>query len=341
MKKTLLSTAVLAGMIAGTAHAAVNEPTIYGEVHLAGEYITDVSDGIEDESDKNMVSRDTFVGIKGAQGLNNGLDLLYDVQAGFDLDSASSEEDFKLRKASVGLANDVFSVHAGRLANPYADLTKQNDVFKSSLASANSVIPTTKVDHLDSTIAAFATPVKDLKVGASYTYGSDQSDETIGFNESETEFDAYSLTASYDFGMASVYGGYQKLSFDDNGFNVSGDSKSYKLGTVITPMDNLQVNLSGERNKVAGESSTNYLAQTAYGLTSKVDLKAGLGYIGSTDTTESGNFYALGADYKLADNTTVGAAYAHVDTDTSTQLDRYSTVGDSNAGFSVSLNHKF
>jgi predicted porin len=52
--------------------------------------------------------------------------------------------------------------------------------------------------------------------------------------------------------------------------------------------------------------------------------------------------YAVGADYKLGENTTIGATYADIDTDTGQNLyGNYTTAGDSNKGFSVALNHKF
>ena len=131
MKKTLISTAVAATMLAGaSAHAASTGPDIYGEVNLSGEYTSDSIDTSsgEEGSLKTMKSRDTFIGVKGAKGLDaQGLDIVYDIQMGFDFDSQSSSDDFELRKADIGLAGDMFSVHAGRLENPYAKITKETD----------------------------------------------------------------------------------------------------------------------------------------------------------------------------------------------------------------------
>jgi hypothetical protein len=342
MKKTLISTAIAAAMFTGvSAQAATTGPDLYGQINLSGEYVSDNFDmtSMEDESEKSMVSRDTFIGVKGAQGLDHhGMDLVYDVQVGFDFDSASSTEDFELRKADVGVATDLFAVHAGRIDNPYASLTKEGDLFKSSLASANTVFESGYAEHLDSTLSVYATPSQNLTLGASYTHESDQTEDR--FNVGGDTFDAYTLTAKYDMGIASVYGGY--ANFDvDNGMTHS-DTDFMKLGTEIRPMENVQVNLSGERVDWDADDRTNVLAQVGYGVTSQVTLKAGLGYIGSTDLTESGNMYAVGADYKLGENTTIGATYADIDTDTGHNLDGgYLTAGDSNKGFSVALNHKF
>lgn len=341
MKKTLISTAIAAAMFTGaSAHAATTGPDLYGEINLSGEYISDIKDTTTglDESEKSMVSRDTFIGVKGAQGLDtHGMDLVYDVQVGFDFDSASSSEDFELRKADVGVATDTFSVHAGRLDNPYASLTKEGDLFKSSLASARTVFDSGYAEHLDNTIATYITPVDNLVLSASYTHESDQEDR---FNIDEDTFDAYTLTAKYDLGMASVYAGYANFDFDNGLTNY--DEDYIKLGTEIRPMENVQVNLSGERVDWDDDDRTNVLAQVGYGVTPQVTLKAGLGYIGSTDATDSGNMYAVGADYKLGENTTIGATYADIDTDTDHNLDgNYETAGESNKGFSVALNHKF
>jgi predicted porin len=342
MKKTLISTAIAAAMFTGaSAHAATTGPELYGEIHLSGDYVSDNFDttSMEDESEKSMVSRDTFIGVKGAQGLDtHGMDLVYDVQVGFDFDSASSSEDFELRKADVGVATDTFSVHAGRLENPYASLTQEGDLFKRSLASARTVFESGYVEHLDSTLATYITPVENLTLAVSYTQESDQEEDR--FNVGGDTFDAYTLTAKYDLGMASVYGGYANFDFDNGLTNY--DEDYIKLGTEIRPVENVQVNLSGERVDWGADDRTNVLAQVGYGVTPQVVLKAGLGYIGSTDVTESGNMYAVGADYKLGENTTIGATYADIDTDTGQNLyGNYTTAGDSNKGFSVALNHKF
>jgi predicted porin len=342
MKKTLISTAIAAAMFTGaSAHATTTGPELYGEIHLSGDYVSDNFDttSMEDESEKSMVSRDTFIGVKGAQGLDtHGMDLVYDVQVGFDFDSASSSEDFELRKADVGVATDTFSVHAGRLENPYASLTQEGDLFKRSLASARTVFESGYVEHLDSTLATYITLVENLTLAASYTLESDQKEDR--FNVGGDTFDAYTLTAKYDLGMASVYGGYANFDFDNGLTNY--DEDYIKLGTEIRPVENVQVNLSGERVDWGADDRTNVLAQVGYGVTPQVVLKAGLGYIGSTDVTESGNMYAVGADYKLGENTTIGATYANIDTDTGQNLyGNYTTAGDSNKGFSVALNHKF
>ena len=74
----------------------------------------------------------------------------------------------------------------------------------------------------------------------------------------------------------------------------------------------------------------------------KVLLKGGLGYMGSTDFSNSGNVYAIGADYSIGENTTVGVTYAHVDTDALRNLDGYATFDSStNEGFAIGLSHKF
>lgn len=340
MKKTIISAAVATVMFASvSANAATNSPQIYGEVNLSGEYVSDTVDtrNGEEGSLKTMKSRDTFLGIKGAQGLDTGsdLDLVYDVQVGFDFDSQSSDEDFELRKADIGVAGDTFSVHAGRLENPYVYLTKETDLFKSSLASANTVTGQSgELEHLDKTVAVYLTPVDDLTFGASYTYEADE-DEFFG----GSVFDFTTVTAKYDLVNGSIYGGYQKLDFSNSGLN---DQFAYKLGGTMSPSENVHVNLVAERYDFDLDAQNSVLAQLGYSM-DKVLLKGGLGYIGSTDFSDSGNMYAVGADYYLGENTTVGATYAHIDTDTLRNLDGYaiSPSSTTNDGFSVALSHKF
>lgn len=340
MKKTLISTAIAAAMFTGvSAQAATTGPDLYGEVNLSGEYVSDSFDadtGV-DESEKSMVSRDTFLGVKGAQGLDHhGMDLVYDVQVGFDYNSASSDEDFELRKADIGVATDMFSIHAGRLENPYVSISEKRDLFANTLASSKSVFQINNAEHLDNTLAAYVTPTQELTLAASYTHETDEDVELV--NPMEFEFDSYSLTAQYDLGMASVYGGYSKVDFA----TTLNDVEFYKLGTEVNPAENVTVNLTGERVETDLESYTNYLAQVGYGVTSDVVLKGQVAYIDDTSFTESGNMYAVGADYKLGENTSLNATYADIDTDTGHNLAGYNTAGStSNDGFSVGISHKF
>lgn len=336
MKKTLISTAVVAAVFTGaSANAASTGPEIYGEVNLSGEYTSDsidISSG-EEGSLKTMKSRNTFIGVKGAKGLDaQGLDIVYDIQMGFDFDSQSSSDDFELRKADIGLAGDMFSVHAGRLENPYAKITKETDLFKNSLASANTVAIGGAFEHLDKTVALYVTPVENLTLGTSYTY--DSTEDIFG----GIEFDHQSFTAKYDLGQVSVYGGYQRFSFAD-GF--AADEDFIKLGASFSPSENVHLNLVGERYDFDLDEQDSILVQAGYSM-DKVLLKGGLGYIGSTDFTNSGNVYAIGADYSIGENTTVGVTYAHVDTDALRNLDGYATFDSStNEGFAISLSHKF
>lgn len=337
MKKTLISTAIATVMFAGSAaHAATSGPDIYGEINLTGEYVSDSYDttAMEDDSEKTMKSRDTFIGVKGAQGLDHrGLDLVYDVQVGFDFDSQTSDDDFELRKADVGVAGDRFSVHAGRLENPYSTVTTETDLFKNSLASSHTVVSGGNIEHLDKTVALYATPTDNLTLGTSYTHDATEEDLAGDF-----AFDFQTLTANYDLGMANIYAGYQELDFEESGL---ADEKSYKLGTSMSPAQDVHVNLVAERLDLEVDEQDSVLAQVGYSM-DKVLLKGAMGYIGSTDFSESGNMYAVGADYQLGENTTVGATYANIDTDTLRNLDGYTTGNSaSNDGFSVGLSHKF
>lgn len=339
MKKTLISTAIAAAMFTGvSAHAASTGPDLYGEINLSGEYVSDSVDTTTglDESQESMVSRDTFVGIKGAQGLDtHGMDLVYDIQVGFDFDSASSEEDFKLRKADVGIATEMFSVHAGRLDNPYVALTEKRDLFDNTLASSKSIFQINNAAQLDDTLAVYITPTEQLILSGSYTHDSNQ--DMDGVNPFEVQFDSYSLTAQYDLGMASIYGGYSKVNFD----TVLNDLEFFKLGAEVHPVENVHLNITGERVETDLDSYTNYLAQAGYDINSKIMVKGQVGYIDKTEVTDSGNMYAVGADYKLGENTSVNATYASIDTDTGHNLAGYNTNGSSNDGFSIGLTHKF
>lgn len=343
MKKTMISAAIASAMFTSvTAHAASTGPSLYGEVNLSGEYVSDQFDFTtgEEGSKKSLTSRNSFIGVKGAQGLDaaHGLDLVYDVQVGFDYSSSSDSEDFSLRKADIGVATDMFSVHAGKVANPYAALSQDIDMFSNSLASSRTIFESSYAEHLDNTVALYLTPVEGLTLAASYTHESSQ-DEDV-FNVSGDTFDAYTLSAKYDMGIASVFGAFADFDFDDG--ITHSDTKYYKLGGEVAPMDNLALSLTGERMSWTGDSRTSYLAQAGYGVDPRITLKAGLGYIGSTNVTDSGNLYAVGVDYALGQNTTIGATYAYIDADTGADLDGYNTlVSDSNKGFSVALNHRF
>lgn len=347
MRKTILATAIAAVSLGGftTANAA-ETPTVYGEVNLSTEYVDNAvdTDGSVD-SDTTLKSRDSFVGFKGSESLENGFDVVYDAQVGFEYDSQDSDSDFELRKGMLGLESGSWGVSAGRIDNPYVGLTKQGDMFDNTLAETSTVFASDVFERTDKSIGAHVTPTDGLTIKALAALDADEEIDTTG---TDFTFDAYALTAQYDLEFMSVFGGYQDVDFEDD---ATSDQYSYKIGAGFKPSELTMVSIAGEHTEYDlndGDRDTVSL-QGAYAISSKVTLKASYGYLGELESNagtvaESGSVYALGADYKIGQNTTVNATVAHRDEDTGVSFagyaDTYAAASD-NTGVSVGISHRF
>ena len=106
MKKLLLATAV-AALSVSAAHAA---PQIYGKALLTADYVD-----FADNSETQLNSTGSRIGLKGGEALTANTDLVYQLEYGIDIDENSDQ--FTSRDTYLGLANKQYgTLVAGRLS---------------------------------------------------------------------------------------------------------------------------------------------------------------------------------------------------------------------------------
>ena len=152
MKKTLIATAVAAGMLASG--AALAEPTVYGILHLSidtyGDDHIDLGDdgvagGSGDDADTvvktkelNMVSHTSAVGIKGSEDLGNGLKAIYKVEWQIDPDERNTT--ITDRDQWIGLKGGWGKVAFGTMSSNYKQMGGKVDPLYRTEAEGRGIL---------------------------------------------------------------------------------------------------------------------------------------------------------------------------------------------------------
>jgi GBP family porin len=131
MKKSILALAVLAGGVAGAAHAQTSNVSIYGIADMgivrdiganaAGSTTTLTSGG-------QSASR---IGFRGREDLGNGMSAIFTLESGVLMDTGASDQGGLLfgRHAFVGLQTKFGTVRFGRMYNPLYEARHTFDPF--------------------------------------------------------------------------------------------------------------------------------------------------------------------------------------------------------------------
>jgi predicted porin len=143
MKKTLIATAVAAGMLA--TGAAQADPKVYGILHLS---IDTYSDDHFDNttatapavktSDLNMRSHTSAIGIKGSEDLGNGLKAIYKVE--FQVDPDERNKTITDRDQWIGLKGGWGKVAIGTMSSNYKQMGGKIDPLYRTEAEGHGIL---------------------------------------------------------------------------------------------------------------------------------------------------------------------------------------------------------
>jgi predicted porin len=146
MKKTLIATAVAAGMLA--TGAAQAEPTVYGILHLSidtysddhfnGTDPTDPDYAALKTSDLNMTSHTSAIGIKGSEDLGNGLKAIY--KAEFQIDPDERNRFITDRDQWIGLKGGWGKVAIGTMSSNYKQMGGKIDPLYRTEAEGRGIL---------------------------------------------------------------------------------------------------------------------------------------------------------------------------------------------------------
>jgi predicted porin len=143
MKKTLIATAVAAGMLA--TGAAQAEPTVYGILHLSIDTYSDDHFGNTTgtapalkTSDLNMRSHTSAIGIKGSEDLGNGLKAIY--KAEFQIDPDQRNRTITDRDQWIGLKGGWGKAAFGTMSSNYKQMGGKIDPLYRTEAEGRGIL---------------------------------------------------------------------------------------------------------------------------------------------------------------------------------------------------------
>ena len=217
MKKTLIAAAVAAAVAAPAANAGV---VIYGQLHIALDYLdADLStSGVSKVWEVN--SRTSRIGFKGSEDLGNGLKAIWklentvritDTGSTFGSHNGARGHWGSARNAYVGLASDWGTVLVGRHDTPYkmAFYSTGIDMLGDSIIDANSMYGIVEV-RADNAIAYVSPNMNGLTVAAAIVPGEGYTNPVTG-ETFDGLADNYSISAMYSNNGLKLAVGYESL----------------------------------------------------------------------------------------------------------------------------------
>ncbi len=236
---------------AASAPASLNTSsgvTFYGQVDLSYDFINTgtAANGTAGVSKGNVSSNVSRIGLKGAEGLDDGLSVIWQIEQQINIDNtteAGGTGTFATRNSFVGLKHDTAgTVLLGRHDTPYKLATRKLDPFADSVADNRALMGgVTSPTTVDSANTAF-----DGRPTNAILYTSPKLGGFAGMiaysNMTETNTMAAqaknsltSLAATYD--AAPFFGslGYEEHKLDAT--RVGGKESAWKVGLGYTMMD--------------------------------------------------------------------------------------------------------
>ena len=140
MKKTLIATAVAAGMLATGAVQA--DPTVYGLLHLSIDTFSDdhysAGGNIVKPGSPEMRSNTSAIGVKGSEDLGGGLKAIY--KAEFKVDPFNGDEALERRDIWVGLKGGWGKAAVGTMSTNYKQMGGKIDPLYRTVAEARGIL---------------------------------------------------------------------------------------------------------------------------------------------------------------------------------------------------------
>ena len=317
MKKTLLSLAVAAGMVASsTAFAA---PSVYGNLHLSILQF-DKDDGTGHGTNGNLLtsSNTSSFGIKGSDDLGDGMKAFYKAEFQFDAANAAAPTG---RDQYVGLKGGMGKITFGSMTSNYKQKGGSVDSLYRTPAEGRGFIKTqsnlhggagTNRGRMTNAMQFSSNPMGGMQIVANTTF-SDSDDETVGlgFRYAAKSFSVYADmidTAPQTAAPANPTETATKL-----GAKFSG--KSFFVGGQFESTEDVvgynYVHLNG-----GYLIDNNNIVTATFGNASHID-----------DSTQDTAGLALAYDHKMSKATDVYVAYVSRTSDTESKEDSAMAAG--------------
>jgi predicted porin len=283
---------------------------IYGKMHASAELLDD-----GDDESGYISSNASRLGFKGGAEVADGLDVIWQVESGVNLDEAGST--FATRNSYLGLASEaVGTLKLGRHDTPVKLIGREIDLFDDQIGDNRNVIGigNNGFDLRANNLALYSTPeLGGFEVMAGYVTEDGQDDT-----------DAVTVSAGYGTEELYIAGGFEQHS---EAWNTGGEEE--QIFRVGIKYETDIITVAGLYETIMDHDGIDDADRDAFG--------GGIGWTpGGCDTTLKAQYYwtdgpegtdeiasymmAVGVDYALADSTTVYVAFAYTDNEDNASL---------------------
>ena len=339
-QRKLIVVALAAATFSAPSLAETANVSFYGIADLSYDFINNGTSaaGVAGANKTNVSSNVSRFGLKGAEGLDGGLSVIWQIEQQINIDNtteAGGTGTFATRNSFVGLKSDSMgTVLLGRHDTPYKLATRRLDVFADSIADSRALTGgVTSPTTVDSANTAF-----DGRPTNTILYTSPKLSGFTGMiayaNMTETNTTAaqaknnlVSMAATYD--AAPFFGslGYEEHKLDVT--RIGGKESAWKLGLGYTMMDAFTLGFAYEKTSdnlctavVVGGCAAignDRFGHNAYYLSGnyKMGMNAVKFAYGSAGKLASlantgANQFSLGYDHGLSKRTKLYAIYSRI-----------------------------
>src|SRR5512139_2804236 len=172
MKKSLIALAV-AGAFAAPAFAATENVDVYGKMHVSVSVFDNTADSIPGDpatrgtSDLQFSSNASRIGFKGAEDLGGGLNAIWQVESGVNLDEGSGS--LASRNSFLGLKGGFGTVLLGNHDTPLKLVGRAVDLFGDTMADSRNVMGGGSDTRAKNVVAYITPDFSGFSVAAAYS----------------------------------------------------------------------------------------------------------------------------------------------------------------------------
>lgn len=302
MNKSLIALAALATLASSGAAFAQSTVTIYGRI--------DNSVGAQKDIGKSTQSKMFYggngglttprLGFRGTEDLGGGLKANFQFEQRIDTTNGAEEAPTFKGAALLGLSGDFGTVRAGRMTTQYDDvraLSYANNVFDSAFSPADNGVFKSGGDYSkrhNSQIRYELPAMGGVYGGVSYAfeqtagkgdkmagflvgYKAGPLNVALGYQDEKTKSKYTGVAASYDFGVASISGGFNTRKGSTTALG-KDDEFTAGVNVPVGAAVNVSLGYASSKTKVNGATagkSDGFGLGATYALSKRTKLYAG------------------------------------------------------------------
>lgn len=357
MKKSLVALAVM-GAFAGAA-SAQSSVTLYGIVDVNYQMTDPKRDGAQSTSGINGGHQaGNRWGVRGSEALGGGLNAVFALESGFDIDRGTSAQGGRLfgRQAWAGLSGGFGTIVAGRVAT-FSSGTGSYDMFSDidpfltghGIATLGSTFSSANSLRVDNAILYRTPNISGFQAGAGYSFNVDGAEAAGSSNNNRLIFTGLRyaggpLVIALTYDIVKLSTAVAPGAEDQKHLQVGGifDLKFLKIHAAYAKEDNVRV-------ATAATAATNGADADAWmvGLTAPV----GPGLVRASYQTRDGDalggverdakVWALGYMYSLSRRTDLYVTYADRKGEKSIVEGPAANDAFNQTQFTLGVNHRF